>query len=708
MKTHYPLLRPFALYAIGLYIAYTIPASFVLKTISAGWILLVILLLFSFFSHFFWKYRFRYLFGFCMMLCFFVIGYMQIGICREKEQQTEKEWVSVPADAVYIAKIIELPKVGEKSVKAAAKLFVGKEGKYSENTFSPVRGKCLLRFKKTVASEQLAYGDCLLVSAPVQDVGPPKNEGEFDYRRYLLRKDIYRQISLRDDDWILYGKSGGNPVILLSMRWHAKIVGMIRDGTLRDVTKGIAATMLMGDEVMLNEEQSQTFQAAGVSHVLCVSGMHVGIIYIILNYLFFFLNGSQWRKIVKQVLLLAVIWLYACMVGLTPSVVRSAVMFTFIAVGGMFRRETRTYNSLLTAAFCMLLFNPMLLFEVGFQLSFLAVWGILWVQPMLQKMWEPAFPPLAYLWSIWSVSIAAQLFTFPISVCYFHQFPTYFLLSNIVVMVLAPFVIGVSLFFLSVSAIPWLAVISAKLLNCVVFLMNGGVRLVTCLPHAVCSGLSLNNVQVFMLYLLIIFCLLWCEKRSFQRTIALLFAVFCFSVCQNIICDKRVKERLLNVYAVPNAFVAQFVENGSSVLFTNDSSAYCQGKFDYQLKNLLCRKPYSSPICVSSQKRTGSWVWSPPYFQCGGVDFYYLKEYLVKDTLSHWSPDYLLVGNQTKTSLAKALECLHPRAVCVLSGTFPGRVARWREDCIAADIPCLLLDESGMLQLSLPGHAAFK
>ena len=613
----------------------------------------------------------------------------------------------LPVEMTGVARIMSLPKVGEKTVKLEAELLVPESDPCSERSFSAIRGRCLLRIERSEAADGLCYGDCILFSAAIREIQMPGNEGEFDYRSFLARKNIYRQVYLSDEKWELLGNEKGNLLMTLAMRWHSQIVNLFREGALGDVTKGIAATMLMGDDVMLDDEQSRLFQTAGVSHVLCVSGMHVGIIYLMMDFLLFFLNGSYESKVLKKCLIVLVIWFYACMVGLTASVVRSAIMFTFIAVGGMFRRQTRTYNSLLSAAFCMLLFRPVLLFEVGFQLSFLAVWGILWVQPMLQQLWSPRFLPLAYLWSVWTVSIAAQMFTFPISIFYFHQFPTWFLLSNIVVMSLAPFVMGISMLFLLVSAIPYVSAWIAKILNLIVWLMNEGVRLVTCLPHSVVDNLSLQPVQLFMVYLLILSFLLWMEKPSVRRACLTLCSLLCLLVYNNIMYDRQMKKCELNIYAIPKTFVAQYVENGSSVLFTTDSMAYCQGKFDYQLRNLLSVKPYAFPRLNSSPRRYGGWVWNPPYFQCGEMEFYYLKESVLADggegSIPVWFPDYLMVGEETHTSLAKALERLHPLHVCILCGTPAWKAVRWQEDCARAGVPCLWMEETGMLTFRVSG-----
>ena len=705
MKTHYPLLRPFVLYVIGLAISYACPSLFSGARRNLCMALLLLFFTWIPLCHRFWRYRYRHWLGLGLLPFFFWAGVVQVVCWRNNmERATAPALSDVPA--YYWADVLDT-EVGEKRVKVKVRLEGFRQEGLPEGELFPMREKCMLRLARSERAERLRYGDVLLLHASLQRLPPPKHPEEFDYRNYLARQNLFLQAYLDDNQWVLWDSAKGNALLRTSARWHQKIIDILRNSDLKQDSKGIAATMLIGDEVMLDDSRSQTFRAAGVSHVLCVSGMHVGIIYLIVDYLLFFLKGGAWRKVLKSGLLLLVIWWYACMLAFSPSVVRSAVMFSFIAVGGLFRRQVRTYSSLLSAAFCMLLFRPLLLFEVGFQLSFLAVWGILWVQPMLQRLWSPHFPPLAFLWSVWSVSIAAQLFTSPVALGCFHQFPVYFLISNVIVMVLAPLVIGVSLFFIMVSSVPFLSALVSKVLNLLVWLMNGGVEWVSRLPHAVWDGFFLTPFQIIVLYVLIFSFLFFLEKRNLPSLLPVLSALLLWIIVHNIIYVQRMRTRELCLYAISGNFAAQLFSATQTTLFVDDTVAYRQGKFDFQLRNLQLRRKAWLPEMARCGGESAGWAWDGNYLQCGGVDFYYLKEYLLADTVSGsmpvWSPDYLLVGKGTHTSLAKALERLHPRHVCILCGVSSKKAALWREDCARAGVPCLWMEEIGMLTFRVSG-----
>lgn len=623
MYRHYPLFRPLAAYVFGIVSAcWLFPGGTPLR--GSVFLLLSVAFMLLCTAHFFYGYRSRLAFGLLLFPLFAGFGVMSVlslphvGFHPEMEDGVRDYAAFVDAPPDWRASTVRL----QVRISHCCR----------DGHFVPVRERCLLSVERDSASECLQYGDRLLFRADLKEAAAPRNEGEFDYRRYLFRKGIRRQSYLPAGHWSRLEGCAGSALLRCTSVWRSKLTAILEESHLDSDAKGLAATMLLGNDVMLDPELSQAYARGGVSHILCVSGMHVGILYLFLDSMLFFLNGKQWQRMLKLLLLLASIWTYACVVALSASVVRSSVMFSFVSLGKIFRQQVRTYNSLLTSALLMLLLNPLMLFEIGFQMSFLAVWGIVWVQPMLAECWQPKNRVMSYLWNVWSVSIAAQLFTSPLSVACFHQFPTYFLLSNLIVVAIAPCLIGAALFFLVFSSFPGLSVAAVFLLEFLARVMNWGVVQLSALPGSCIQGLSLLPVQVGLLYLSLLLLLLSVQDRNAVR---LCWFMGCFSVFLASGVIRQWQNRRLSeivVYAVPHHFAAQVFLQGGGPLFVDDAETWNQGGMDYSVKGLQYRRQALSPLLVCSDTFSRSWVRTGDYLLFQNQSFFFVKKRLWADT----------------------------------------------------------------------------
>ena len=197
-----------------------------------------------------------------------------------------------------------------------------------------------------------------------------------------------------------------------------------------------------------------------------------------------FLSKNRQQKAIKTIILLLTIWFYAAMTGMAPSVMRASTMFTFVALGNLFRRQTNTYNSLLSSLFFLCCINPLILFDVSMQLSYSAVFGIVWLQRPIKNMYFPKTKLGNYVWEIVAVSLVAQLLTAPFAMYYFHQFPTYFLLANIIIITFTPFVVGASMLSLLISFWEWGYEYISILLNYLIKSMNYVVAFIEKMPYS--------------------------------------------------------------------------------------------------------------------------------------------------------------------------------------------------------------------------------
>jgi len=276
----------------------------------------------------------------------------------------------------------------------------------------------------------------------------------------------------------------------------------------------IINAILLGNKESLDTELRAYYNAVGVGHILCVSGLHVGVIFLILNFLLHPLDYSKKSRLFKALILLFFIWIYACITGLSPSVTRAATMFSFVTFGNLLHRHTNIFHSLFTSLFILLIINPLWLFNLGFQLSYAAVFGIVIFQQKLVALWTPKNKVLTYLWNLITVSVAAQLATFPLSVYTFGMFPNYFLLGNLSVVTLSFVIVVSGVLLLVVSFVPYLSTWVAQLLTFEIKLMNILTQSIRKMPGSVTENISISWVQMLLIYLCIIFFFLLLQQQK--------------------------------------------------------------------------------------------------------------------------------------------------------------------------------------------------
>ncbi len=377
---------------------------------------------------------------------------------------------------------------------------------------------------------QALPGDQLFVRTKLQRVEEPKNPGQFNYARYLAFHKVYYQAFVR--------KSGhyyciANPRLSLS-RVSFRIRKFLRkayqDFGFDTETLGVAAALVFGDKSMLDDEIKGAYSAAGATHVLAVSGLHVGIVYLIILLLLRRKNGGTFFWYHVLVLIIA-LWFYALITGLSPSVQRAATMFSFMAVAKGFKRQSQIFNLLGASIVFLIIMNPLIVTEVGFQMSYLAVIGIVALFPWLSSLWVPKYKLLDGLWQITCVSMAAQLATGVLSFLYFRQFPSYFLVSNLFVIPLATVIVWIGAFTnLSLLFSTFVAKWLATGLHGVIWLLNTGVKWVETWPGSAFTAAHLTFLDATLFYLLLLGFMFWVHHRK-RFLVLLMQGILIFWLC---------------------------------------------------------------------------------------------------------------------------------------------------------------------------------
>ena len=377
----------------------------------------------------------------------------------------------------------------------------------------------LLYLAKDSASYQLAKGDTLWVYADLEPVLRSGIPDAFDYGRYLRRKGVCGSAYVASGHWQLVGHQTSSSLMDRMEKVRERLKERYRDLGFRGDELALLTALTIGEKEDLSEDIREVYSVSGASHVLAISGLHIGLLYAIL-WLFF----TPWRsnrklKALSVFIVIGMLWTFAALTGFPVSVVRSVIMFSLIGVSNLLQEKPHTLNTLATAAFLMLLFRPLWLFEVGFQMSFAAVASIVILHPKLSSIWEVKNQLLRWIRDLLSVSIAAQIGVVPIVAFYFHRFSVYFLLTNFWVIPMVSVVMYVAVFMLLLMPFPtiqqWVAVLEIKLIH----LQNSVLENISQWPMATLDRIWLTVVEVFVWYVVVWLCYRFFQRHSSRRTL---------------------------------------------------------------------------------------------------------------------------------------------------------------------------------------------
>ncbi len=482
--------------------------------------------------------------------------------------------------------------------------------------------------------ENIEPGDIVLIEGSWKAPDGPKNPFEFDYRAHLKNQGVEGVHFVDSGKVKLIDKQ---PLPLIT-----RVVTFLRKNSLEVIQEsirskrehGVAAALLVGQKADLDRDLRDDYARTGAMHVLAVSGLHVGILFVAIGKIISRFPGKEWMK---QGFILIVLWLFAGITGFSPSVVRATSMFSLYILGLILNRKSSIYNTIALAALLMLMIDPGSLADIGFQLSFLAVLSIVFLQPRIYKLFCIRNAWLDRVWQLTSVGIAAQLGTFPIGLYYFKQFPTYFFISNLIVIPMAFVVVNLGLVLLILSftgGVQWIG----KVIQWLLFIANEGIVLISGLPGAVVKVSTISVMEVLLLYSIMASYILLIDLRKFIWMIALGIAVFLF-LSAGIPGKLMVNEPRIVVYSLNKGHCVDFFE--SRTRFTSFSNLE-DSDLDFRIHP--SRRVYGEKQVGVKSKIVGS---QSELFVFHGNSFLVLREKV--DLATPFKLDYLLLtGNESR------------------------------------------------------------
>lgn len=496
----------------GMLFSGILPASLPLSLIGLSLILLSFLILP------YYRYKFRWVFGAGTCLFLFSLSLYQFRQCKESIQLTP------PGYGQYdIGIVLDIPEVKPRSIAVNVK------------TAPPGEKKVVLYLEQTDQARRLTPGDEIVFLSGIVPFRNFGNPDDFDYARYMWIKGFSGSGYVSGNDWRKTGRKSKN-ISIMALQVRAKALDFYRSFGLESDAYAFICALTLGYSTYLSDELNTAFRVSGTAHVLSVSGLHVIVIYAIINMLFSFLGKTGKPFVIRQWLVILVLWEYVFLSGMLPPVIRAAIMLSIVCLGNILHKRGITYNTLAAAAFCILIFDPFYLLDLSFQMSFISVLGLLYFQPKLNILYSPTKKVVKYVWDLFTVSISAQLAVFPLVLYYFGTFPTYFFLTNLLVAPLTgviiyatfPSVVFGALAFLKWNAIDFLLVAFNWILKNLIEVTLRIVYISESIPFAQISDIKISFPQLILLSLLIFAFTRFLTSRGFRPLIISLVALLFF------------------------------------------------------------------------------------------------------------------------------------------------------------------------------------
>ncbi|WP_341214615.1 ComEC/Rec2 family competence protein [uncultured Wocania sp.] len=535
-----------------------------------------------------------------------------------------------------------------------------------------VSGKSLLNIQKDSSLSALKVDEIVIGNMGFQNLIHPLNPHQFDYKKYLEKKYIYHQIftknesllKVNDDTHTLFGLAD-------NIREHINL--KLKPYNFKPNELAIINALLLGQRQDISEEVYTSYTNAGAIHILAVSGLHVGIILIILTLVFKPIERLKHGKLIKTILLVTCLWCFALIAGLSASVTRAVTMFSIVAIAMNLKRPTNIYNTLAISMFVILLFKPLFLFDVGFQLSYLAVFAIVAIDPMLYNLWRPKNRLLDKYWHTLTITVSAQFGIIPISLFYFHQFPGLFFISNLVIIPFLGLILGFGILVILLAVTNLLPNFFADIYGYIISGMNCFVAWVSKQETFLLKDIAFSLLYVFVSYLLIITLIKFLKKRSFVNLKLLLISVLILQFSFIYSSYKTPSNQFIVFHKSRYTLVGNNTTNNLLVAHDFDSITQSTNKIikDFTIGNhikIIKENTLKSVYILNNKK----------LLVVDSLGVYNIKSF---------EPDYVLLRQSPKINLNRLIDSIKPKYVIADGSNYKSYIERWEAICKKRKLP---------------------
>jgi competence protein ComEC len=598
-----------------------------------------------------------------------------------------QHWIGYKAtNSTTIVKLIEPPVEKQNSFKALADLQYVSVGDQYQNA----KGKIIIYFKKDSSIEQLHYGAQIIFRRPLQLIKNSGNPGSFNYQQYCLFQGITHQAYLTGEDFQVIPTNSRQAWGHFLFQTREQVIRILKKYIISRKEQGLAEALLIGYKDDLDKKLVESYSNTGVIHIIAISGLHLGLIYWLLLRL---TRPLKRKKLLwlRCVIIISSLWMFSLLAGGAPSVLRSAVMFTCLALGEASSRKGSIYNTLALSAFVLLVWNPFWLWDVGFQLSYSAVLSIIiFFRPIYNWIYCQN-KILDWFWKLTAVTLAAQVLTLPIAVYHFHQFPVLFLLANFIAVPVSSAILIGEIGLVIGSLIPPAAEVLGWLLEKMIWLMNAYVERLDSVSFAVWNNLSITIPQAIFLFGFISAASYWLMAKEKRAVWPALICLIGFFGLRSLSFIKANDQKELIVYNVPKHTAIDVID-GRKFSFIGD---------DALQQDDFIRNFHLQPSRILHRTKPGSPLTNREYFL--GNQYIILIDYAVAldDAGPKVQADIVILSGNPKLYISNLTKALDVKQI-VIDGSVPRWKAElWKKDCDSLHLACHDVSEKGAFVMKL-------
>ncbi len=635
-------------------------------------------------------FRYRWMYG-TLLTCFLLsMGWQLTSLYNELNVQTHfAKYVSDANDVVGNVQRLQPTNTGKTRIELA---IIGIRSADDTSWYAATGN--LLVYADSSGLERIHLGDQLRLYGTIQRIEAPKNPKAFDFARYMHFRNIHYQLFVKPDNWQVLESASRLTPMLLAHQLRERCIRILRKHFPSENELAVASALTLGYRDEMTHEVRTAYANTGAMHVLAVSGLHVGFVYLGIGFLLGLIKIKRqgWRW-VKAMLEIIAIWGFALLTGASPSVMRAATMFSFLIAGKALQRESNIYNTLAASAFLLLCLNPYYIMDVGFQLSYLAVLGIVYFQPKIYRLWYIPNPVGDYVWKLVAVSLAAQISTTPISLYYFHQFPLAFWLSGLVVVPVAVVILSGGFLLFITDFIPGWSWLLGKALWYLVALVNKAIFLIQQIPGSLITGIWVSFFAVLLMYGAILAFVITLNTRQ-ARWILVGLSCLGFTLAMYAFAEWQAnRQAQLVIYHVPRHTVVDYFE-GKRLITLSDTEVSKQSvQFASQSYRWFRRINHIEEIPLEQSA----------VFQLGQRNIAIISE--------PWHPEaadealrvdaILIRQSPYLSSVAKLTQIFNCEQIVADASNSRRKVQQWRAECDSLGILFHDINESGAFVMNL-------
>ncbi|MDD3858555.1 MAG: ComEC/Rec2 family competence protein [Bacteroidales bacterium] len=595
---------------------------------------------------------------------------------------------------LIIGEIDKDPNQGEKTTSLEISILAVN----ANNIWNSAEGKTLLYIENSEESAKLKPGDKLIFSPQLSEIENKGNPEEFDYKQYLAYNLILSTDYLKSDDWQLLSSNHDIGLRHKFLRFRQSLISKLKKYGLDNEELSVASALALGYKDSLSDEIRHAYSSSGAMHILAVSGLHVGIVYGIIIFLLSFIKYKK-LDFLKVILTIALVWIYAILTGLSPSVSRAALMFSILALGKLQKHPSGSLNAIAASAFILLIINPYNLTNIGFQLSYIAVIGIVLMYEPLYRMIEIKNKFVDKIWSLTAVSVAAQLATAPICLLYFHQFSNYFLLTNYLLIPISTVAIWLVISVFLFSGIDIIASFLAKILAWLISAMNQISFGIENLPFSVSRDIYISWPQMIFMYIAIIsFFIFFFQTKKYKHLVIGILSVIIFTSISLFDDFVNKDQKYFIVYNINKTTAVNLIDGKNNILFANVDSVSVKN-IEFSAKNNWLKKGLNQEkyIDLSSGKESVlsniASINNPNiFFKKKFISFNDLRVFILDDSFNSLiledgfkkiKVDYIVLSNSPALKLEEIHDYFEFKSIIIDSSNSQRQIELWNDENIS-------------------------